>query len=85
MNTNDFAYWLHGWSEINGGAAPTPAQWVIINDHLNLVFNKVTPRREITSTDFITTGITPLSGDMSWYPESLRKHNRENPHNILYC
>lgn len=48
MSPESFAYWLHGWSEINGGAAPNAQQWQIINDHLDLVFNKVTPDRGIS-------------------------------------
>ena len=45
MTPEQFAYWLHGWSEINGGMPPTSGQWVIINDHLSLLFDKVTPDR----------------------------------------
>ena len=33
-----------GFSEVSG-QAPNQAQWKIIQDHLNLVFNKVTPNR----------------------------------------
>lgn len=44
MTSEQFAYWLQGFAEIHGGA-PTPEQWKVIKDHLNLVFNKVTPDR----------------------------------------
>jgi hypothetical protein len=83
MTPEQFAYWLHGWSEINGGMPPNSGQWVIINDHLNLIFNKITPTRYPAPS-----GIPPYvtgSLDMSWYPESLREHNRLHPDNILCC
>jgi hypothetical protein len=48
MDSLQFVYWLQGFSEINGGAAPTQEQWNIIQDHLNLVFMKVTPDRPTT-------------------------------------
>ncbi len=54
VTERDFCYWLHGWSEINGGKAPTPEQWQTINDHLDLVFNKVTPDRKIEIKDSAT-------------------------------
>lgn len=51
MDSLQFAYWLQGFSEINGGVAPTQEQWKIIQDHLNLVFMKVTPDRTTTKYD----------------------------------
>lgn len=35
-----------GFAEISG-QPPSPVQWKIIQDHLGLVFNKVTPTRSI--------------------------------------
>ena len=43
MTAEQFAYWLQGFSELNDGEAPSPAQWSSIQDHLKLVFTKVTP------------------------------------------
>ena len=43
MNAENFAYWLNGFVELNGGKEPTPAQWKAIQEHLKLVFTKVTP------------------------------------------
>lgn len=37
MKSRDFVYWLQGFIELNG-APPTPEQWKIIGQHLNLVF-----------------------------------------------
>ena len=45
MTTEQFTYWLQGFSEIVG-TTPTKDQWVIIQDHLQDVFKKVTPYRE---------------------------------------
>lgn len=52
-----FVWWLHGWSEINGGVPPTPAQWQVINDRLDSVFNKVTPDRKVT--------VAPVTGALN--------------------
>jgi hypothetical protein len=42
MTTENFAYWLKGFVEING-TEPNKEQWQIIKDHLELVFKKETP------------------------------------------
>lgn len=42
MDATQFAYWLQGFVELNGGQ-PTPEQWQSIKEHLALVFTKVTP------------------------------------------
>ena len=44
MNSEQFSYWLQGYAEICG-TEPTVEQWQIIKDHLQLVFQKVTPGR----------------------------------------
>ena len=44
MAPEQFAYWLQGYSEI-AGDAPNPEQWRVIQDHLDLVFQKETPNR----------------------------------------
>lgn len=40
-----FAYWLKGYCEITNRRMPSSGEWVIINDHLDAVFTKVTPER----------------------------------------
>lgn len=47
VNTEQFSYWLQGYSEITGGRMPTESEWQIIQDHLKLVFEKKTPSYEI--------------------------------------
>lgn len=42
MTSEQFAYWLQGFSELNE-SPPTPEQWALIKSHLELVFQKVTP------------------------------------------
>lgn len=42
MTSEQFAYWLQGFVELNG-SEPTAEQWQSIKDHLKTVFVKVTP------------------------------------------
>lgn len=50
MTPENFCYWLQGWFELNqtidhrNGATPETLQ--VMQDHLALVFNKVTPERD---------------------------------------
>lgn len=43
MTPIEFCYWLQGWVEMENGKKPNLEQWKMINSHLQLVFNKVTP------------------------------------------
>jgi hypothetical protein len=43
MNQDQFAYWLQGFVEMNGGKEPTKEQWKMIKEHLQLCFKKLTP------------------------------------------
>lgn len=59
MTSEQFAYWLQGFSELNPGQ-PSEEQWQAIREHLATVFDKVTPPlgdlaqrlREITPPSF---------------------------------
>lgn len=73
MNSQDFCYWLKGFSEI-AGKVPTKEQWQVIQDHLSLVFNKVTPLYKnptycentsptFTRWDFILSGNPPVESE----------------------
>ncbi len=44
MTPEQFCYWLQGYAEING-RLPNQEEWAVIKDHLEAVFNKVTPNR----------------------------------------
>lgn len=48
MTPEQFTYWLKGFFEISNSEELTPTQVLIVKDHLNLVFNKVTPDRNNT-------------------------------------
>lgn len=43
MDPKDFCYWLQGYIELSDATSLTPAQIKMIRDHLQTVFNKVTP------------------------------------------
>jgi hypothetical protein len=57
MDAVSFAYWLKGFFEISDAKTVDEKQVQIIKDHLNLVFNKVTPDRiGVASSDSIPKG-----------------------------
>ena len=60
MDATQFAYWLQGYSEITQGQVPTPAQWQIIQDHLKLVFTKITPDRSTVGQEGVFIPSTGL-------------------------
>ncbi len=41
LTTEQFAYWLQGFFEINNPKEITEEQTKMIKDHLNMVFNKI--------------------------------------------
>lgn len=47
MTPEQFCYWLQGYVETSNRPNPTDTEWTIIKDHLQLVFNKVTPYRDL--------------------------------------
>lgn len=50
MSPENFTYWLRGYFELTNSNCLMPEQIKIINDHLDLVFTKVTP--DITKPTF---------------------------------
>lgn len=51
MTSEQFAYWLQGFTELTPDMpVPSPAQWQAIKDHLQTVFIKVTPQYQAPST-----------------------------------
>ena len=46
MKPIEFCYWLQGNFEITGVRSMTKAEAQVIQDHLQLVFKKVTPKRK---------------------------------------
>ena len=51
MSPESFTYWLAGYFEISDSNNLSPQQVQIIRDHLALVFEKVTPDRNIELHD----------------------------------
>jgi hypothetical protein len=45
MTPEQFVYWLQGYAEISRSDMLTEDEWKVIKDHLQLVFDKVTPDR----------------------------------------
>lgn len=70
LNAEQFSLFLYGFSETNS-TPPTPAQWAVIQQKLNGVFNKVTPHRHPDHNDLASiTGEevrldAPSGGDMN--------------------
>lgn len=52
MNEIQFCYWLKGFFELTEVESLSDNQVIMIKNHLNLVFNKVTPSLE--GTEFLT-------------------------------
>lgn len=46
MDAVNFTYWLQGFFEVSDAKKLDEKQVQIIKDHLDLVFNKLTPNRE---------------------------------------
>ena len=45
MNEQTFCYWLQGFVELSDTDTISEKQWLVIKDHLKLVFDKKTPDR----------------------------------------
>lgn len=71
MSPEIFTYWLQGFVELTETDSISDKQWLVIKDHLKLVFDKKTPDRSveikptITPTDW--TKLSDLIGkDSKW-------------------
>jgi len=63
MKSIDFCYWLQGFFELTDQNTLTEKQFLIVKDHLQLVFNKVTPDRDndIEKEDYNLVQKKPVS------------------------
>jgi len=62
MQPRDFCYWLKGFFELTSGSVElTPHQSRIIEDHLDLVFDKKTP----TYVNSAPKGLKPVEMNMN--------------------
>lgn len=59
MNFEQFTYWLQGAIELGGVKEFNEQQTTIIQDHLNVVFNKITPNRNLYTGPKLGVGIDP--------------------------
>jgi len=57
MLPEQFTFWLNGFFEISDTNNLSEKQVQIIRDHLNLVFNKVTPKSSKTSNYLLNDSI----------------------------
>jgi len=57
MSPEQFTFWLNGFFEISDTNNLSEKQVQIIRDHLNLVFNKVTPKSSKTSNYLLNDSI----------------------------
>jgi hypothetical protein len=62
MTPENFTYFLQGFLEISNAKKLDETQVQIIKDHLDLVFNKVTPDRSepVSTEDTIIKGFGPI-------------------------
>lgn len=80
MSAQEFAYWLQGYFELTpDGGGLSPEQVKVVKDHLQLVFQKVTPVVDIpppmftpcvvdlnpNTRDFVP--IAPTGGEWRWH------------------
>lgn len=56
MNEQRFCYWLQGFVELSDTDTVSEKQWLVIKDHLKLVFDKKTPDRTTDFKPTITVG-----------------------------
>lgn len=67
MNSETFTYWLQGFVELTESDTISEKQWLMIKDHLKLVFDKKTPDRyeyKNPSYDQILDALRPKPVDL---------------------
>lgn len=90
MSPEQFTYWLKGFFEISDTNNLSEKQVQIIRDHLDFVFNKVTPDRKcenlgykLLETRFTGVSTNPLCGqDIDWRDNPNFKQKKEE---TKYC
>lgn len=85
MSPEQYTYWLKGYFEISDSNNLSPRKVQIIRDHLDLVFNKVTPDRsgyELLDTKFTGVSSNWLCGNSKYSGELFHNLAKEPE---LYC
>lgn len=97
MTTENFTYWLKGFFEISDSNNLTEKQVQIIKDHLDLVFNKVTPDRahkegkeikiekEISNKEVNPWGIQNENNTWKGIQNSIKKKNPLEEQTRVVC
>jgi hypothetical protein len=90
MTPQDFCYWLKGYFEINGEAKITPKQAQIIKDHLDLVFEKVTPDRATFEPTKFEKQTDPPEEKIDWMElggakEIAKELEKLIPDDVKFC
>jgi len=80
MSPDSFCYWLQGFMEAQNPEALDCTQTQIIKDHLNEVFDKVTPIRETQHDGFKKLDVKPDSKRKKINIDSINNfpHNQRN-------
>jgi len=76
MNSEQFAYWLNGFFEIENPKSLDERKTQIIKDHLSLLFNKITPSRVLKED--MTTPV--VEGWPSWAIDEWLRANPPTGH-----
>lgn len=84
MTSEQFTYWLNGFFEISDTDILNENQVRIIRDHLDLVFNKVTPNRQIEKTSTKYKAVSVLLDDPSIFDRFLNLNGSHHT-SELYC
>jgi len=61
MTEKDFVFWLQGFVELTETESISDKQWLVIKDHLKLVFDKKTPDRST-----LLKQIAPTTPNTDW-------------------
>ncbi len=72
MTEKDFVFWLQGFVELTETDSISDKQWLVIKDHLKLVFDKKTPDRSLLEK------VTPTTPQTDWTKLSDQLSKEEN-------
>lgn len=76
MTPETFTYWLQGFVELSeSNSVPNEKQWLMIKDHLKLVFDKKTPDRNMGLKDMFPG----LPTDYKRLSDLIGKDNIQSP------
>ena len=76
MSPENFTYWLKGFFEISDAKKIDEKQIDIIKDHLNLVFNKVTPVRDNAKKDNKTLDMSCVNSTSNIHQGSIDRYSK---------